>query len=150
MKLRLAFCSAALIAMGAAAPAFAADAVIVETAPANSAVIVETTPAPGAVIVETAPVPYRGDRIYVPAVRPGGSIHGGAVTLADEQLLSDTITAMASDRTIQNSTVTIVAKNGELIMNGTAKDPQTAARMESIAKRVSGGRVTSFWGTQVG
>jgi hypothetical protein len=135
MKLRLAFCStAALLAMGA--PAFAADAVIVETAP------------PAVIAVE--PAPYQGERIYVPAVRPSGSIHGGAVTLADEQLLSDTVAAMASDRQITNSTVTIVAKNGELIMNGTAKDPQTAARMESIARRVSGGRVTSFWGTQVG
>ena len=140
MKLRLAFCStAALLAMGAVAPAIAADAVIVQTAPA-----------PSAVIVETAPVPYPGERIYVPAVRPSGSIHGGAVTLADEQLLSDTVGAMAADRQITNSTVTIVAKNGELIMNGTAKDPQTAARMERIAKRISGNRVTSFWGTQVG
>ena len=149
MKLRLALCSTA-VALAMGAPAFAADAVIVETSPAPNAVIVETAPAPGAVIVETAPAPYVGERIVVPAVRPGGSIHGGAVTLADEQLLSDTVAALASDRQVTNSTVTIVAKNGELIMNGTAKDPQTAARMENIAKRVSGGRVTSFWGTQVG
>ena len=146
MKLRQAFCATAAALMGVA-PAFAADAVIVETSP-PSAVIVETAPAPGAVIVETAP--YPGERIYVPAVRPSGAFHGGATSLADEQLLSDTIAAMASDRQVTNSTVTIVAKNGELIMNGTAKDPQTAARMESIAKRVSGGRASAWWGTQVG
>jgi hypothetical protein len=150
MKLRLAFCSTAVALALGAAPALAADAVIVETSPAPGAVIVETAPAPGAVIVETSPAPYVGERIYVPAVRPSGSIHGGAVTLADEQLLSDTVAAMASDRHITNSTVTIVAKNGELIMNGTAKDAQTAARMERIAQQVSGGRVTAFWGTQLG
>ena len=139
MKLKLAFSSAAVALALGAAPAFAADAVIVET-----------SPAPGAVIVETTPAPYPVERIYVPGVRPGGSIHGGAVTLADEQLLSDTIAAIASDRQITNSTVTIVAKNGELIMNGPAKDDQAAARMESHARRVSGGRVTAFWGTQLG
>ena len=148
MKLKLAFCSTAVALALGAAPAFAADAVIVETSPAPGAVIVETVPAPSAVIVETAP--YPGERIYVPAVRPSGSIHGGAVTLADEQLLSDTVAAIASDRQITNSTVTIVAKNGELIMNGTAKDGQAAARMENHAKRVSVGRVTAFWGTQLG
>ena len=139
MKLRLAFCSTAVALALGAVPAFAADAIIVET-----------SPAPGAVIVETTPAPYPVERIYVPAVRPSGAIHGGAVTLADEVLLSDTVAAIAADREITNSTVTIIAKNGELIMNGTAKDPQTAARMERIAKRTSGGRVSAFWGTQVG
>jgi len=129
MKLRLAFCStAALIAMGGIAPAFAQDTVIA-----------------------VEPAPFPGERIYVaPAVRPGGSIHGGAVTAADEQLLSDAVGALAADRTISNSTMTMVAKNGELIMNGTAKDPQTAARIERIAKRVAGGRVTAWFDTQVG
>jgi hypothetical protein len=109
MKLRLAFCSAAaLLAMGGTAPVFAQDTV-----------------------VAVEPAPYPGERIYVaPAVRPGGLIHGGAVTAADEQLLSDTVGALSADRTLGQSMVTIVAKNGELIMNGTAKDPQSAARIE--------------------
>ena len=129
MKLRLAFCStAALLAMSGIAPAFAQDTVIA-----------------------VEPAPYPTERIYVaPAVRPGGSIHGGAVTAADEQLLSDAVGALSADRAISNSTVTMVAKNGELIMNGTAKDPQTAARIERIAKRVAGGRVTAWFDTQVG
>ena len=139
MKLKLAFCSTAVALALGAAPAFAADVVVVET-----------SPAPSAVIVETVPAAYPVERIYVPGVRPSGSIHGGAVTLADEQLLSDAVAAIASDNQITNSTVTIIAKNGELIMNGTAKDLQAAARMESHAKRVSGGRVTAFWGTQQG
>jgi len=144
MKLRLIFtATAAALAMGALAPAYAADAVVVQTVPADRVIVAEP-------VVVVDPVPYPVERIYVPAVRPGGSIHGGAVTLQDEQLLSDTMSAMAADKSITNSTVTIVAKNGELIMNGTAKDPQTAARMEGIAKRISGNRVTSFWGTQVG
>ena len=129
MKLRLAFCStAALLAMGGFAPAFAQDTVIA-----------------------VEPAPYPAERIYVaPAVRPGGSIHGGAVTAADEQLLSDAVGALASDRTITNSTVTMVAKNGELIMNGTVQDPQTAARIERIAKRVAGGRVSAWFESAAG
>lgn len=128
MKLRIAFCStAAVLAIGAIAPAFAQDTV-----------------------VAVEPAPYPAERIYVPAVRPGGSLHGGAVTAADEQLLSDAIGALASDGAITNSTVTMVAKNGELIINGTAKDPQTAARIERTAKRVAGGRVSAWFSTQVG
>ena len=139
MKLQLAFCSTAVALAFGAAPAFAADAVIVET-----------TPAPSAVIVETTPAPYPVERIYVPGVRPSGSIHGGSVTLADEQLLSDTVAAIAADGQINNSTVTIIAQKGELIMNGTPKDLQTAARMENHGKRVSGRQVSAFWGTQQG
>ena len=129
MKLRLAFCTtAALLAMGGIAPAFAQDTVIA-----------------------VEPAPYAGERIYVaPAVRPGGPIHGGFVTAADEQLLSDAVGALASDRQFGNSTVTIVAKNGELIMNGTAQDPQTAARIERIAKRVANGRVSAWFETAAG
>jgi len=129
MKLRLAFCStAALLAMGGIAPAFAQDTVI-----------------------SVEPAPYPAERIYVaPAVRPGGAIHGGAVTAADEQLLSDAVGALASDRQITGSTVTMVAKNGELIMNGTAKDLQTAARIERIAKRVASGRVSAWFDVSAG
>ena len=129
MKLRLAFCSAAaLLAMGGIAPAFAQDTVI-----------------------SVEPAPYPGERIYVaPAVRPGGAIHGGAVTVADEQLLSDAVGAIASDRQITGTTVTMVANNGELIMNGSANDPQTAARITRIAKRIAGGRVSAWFDVPLG
>ncbi|SRR5260221_10251295 len=106
------------------------------------------TPAP-AVAVDTVP-PYMGERIYVPAVRAGSAIHGGWVAPGDEQLLGDAVAALASERDLNNMTVTIVAKNGELIINGIAKDISQAARIERIAKRVANGRVTATFDTQIG
>lgn len=129
MKARFVVCSAAAIAaLGAVAPAMAQPTTIA----------VE----PGVAVV---PAPYPGERIYVPAVRPSGAIHGGAVTEADEQLLSDAVGALSADSQVTGSTVTMVAKNGEVIMNGMAKDVPTAARMERDVRRATGARVTSFF-----
>lgn len=104
------------------------------------------TPAP-AVVVDTTP-PYMGERIYVPAVRPGSAIHGGWVAPEDEQLLGSAIAAIASERDLNGMTVTMVANNGELILNGIAQNPSQAARVERIAKRVANGHVTSRFDTQ--
>lgn len=139
MKYRLAF-STALLAL--AAPAMA-QVIVVDPAPA---VIVQPAPA---VIVE--PAPYVGERIYVPAVRPSGSpIHGGFVTFEDERLLGDAVAALSADRGLTNMTVTLVAKNGELIVNGVANDMSQAARAERMLKGVANGRVTSRFTTQSG
>jgi hypothetical protein len=128
MKNRIALCStAAVLAMSALAPAFAQDTV-----------------------VAVEPAPYPGERILVPAVRPSGALHGGFVTAADEQLLGDTLAALSSDRNIRASVVTVVAKNGELIMSGNASDQQTAMRIESVARRVANGKVTAFISTATG
>src|SRR5437762_881447 len=84
---------------------------------------------------------YPSGRIYVaPQVAPSGAIHGGAVTAADEALLSDAVAAFAADRRLDGSTVTLVANNGELKLNGSAKDEAQATRMEMLAKKVSNGR----------
>ncbi len=147
MKYRL-LISSVLAAL--AAPAMA-QVIVVEPAPA---VIIET---PRAVIVETAPaviidapVVYPAERIYVPAVRPSGAIHGGAVTLEDEKLLGDAVSVLASDRGLNNMTVTMVAKNGELIVNGVANDVAQAARAERNLKGVAAGRVSARFTTQTG
>ncbi len=132
MKLRLIGLTA-LVAMAGAMPALAQT---------------YYTPAP-AVVVDTAP-PYVGEPIYVPAVRPGSAIHGGWVAPGDELLLGSAIAALASERDLNNMTVTIVAKNGELIINGIAKDVSQAARIERIAKRVANGHVTARFDTQLG
>ena len=125
-----------------AAPTMA-QVILAEPAPA---VIVETPPA----VIVDAPVVYPAERIYVPAVRPSGAIHGGYVTFNDEKLLSDAVAALASDRSLNNMTVTMVAKNGELIVNGVANDVAQAARAERSLKSVSAGRVTSRFTTQAG
>jgi osmotically-inducible protein OsmY len=71
------------------------------------------------------------------------------VAPGDEQLLGDTVAALSSERDLNNMTVTIVAKNGELIINGKADVPQ-AARIERIARRVANGHVTAIFDTQAG
>jgi BON domain-containing protein len=128
MNIRLAFCTtAALVALGSVGTAFAQP-----------------------VVTAIEPAPYPGERIYVPAVRAGSAIHGGFVNVGDERLLNDTVAAINSDRQVAQSIVTIVANNGVLTMSGKVKDPQTGARIERIARRVSGGPVYSFFDSQVG
>ena len=124
MKKRFVLCTtAAALALGAFAPAFA-----------------QTTYDP----VLQPSTPYPGERIYVPAARPSGAVHGGFVAPGDEQLLSDAVAAF-SDKRLDGSTVTIVAKNGELIVNGSAKDFAQATRMAQLAKKVSGGHSTAWF-----
>src|SRR5204862_8170881 len=93
---------------------------------------------------------YRGEPIIVPGIRPGGSIHGGFVGPGDDVLLANTIAALSAERNLNNIDLTIVAKNGELIVNGVAKDDAQAARMERIMKQVAAGHVTARWTTQLG
>jgi hypothetical protein len=93
---------------------------------------------------------YPAERIYVPGTRAHGAIHGGWVNPGDDQLLADTMAALQSDPRLDNLTLTIVAKNGELIMNGTAKNGEQAAYVERVAKRIANGHVTALWATQLG
>ena len=130
MKVRqLVASAAALAAIGGMAPAFA-QTTEVYVAPAESA----------------APM----ERIYVPAHLPAGAVHGGYVTFEDQQLLSDAVAAYSDDRRLDGSTVTIVANHGALTVSGSAKSVDQAARMERIAKQVSGGRSTTFFDSMSG
>jgi hypothetical protein len=127
MKIRNVLCSAAALAT-LAAPAFAQTPVYRDLdAPA-----------------------YPVERIYVPGERDHGALHGGTVAPGDEVLLSDVMNAISSDRRIQGSTVTIVANNGELKLDGNARNNEEAQRIEQIAKRVARGRSTAFFSAQSG
>lgn len=93
--------------------------------------------------------PIPGERIYVEGLnQPSGPIHGGCVTDADEQLLSDAIGALTSDRRMDGATVTMVASNGELIVNGSTVDGAQASRIETKLRHLAGvTRVTAWFDT---
>ena len=94
---------------------------------------------------------YRGDPIYVvPGFRNGSPIHGGWVNAGDDKLLADAAAALYSAPNLNNLTMTMVAKNGELIVSGVANNGQQAARVDRILKGVANGRVSSTWTTQLG
>ena len=94
--------------------------------------------------------PVPGEAIYVqPLNHPYGPIHGGYVTYADEQLLSDAIGALSSDRRMDGSVVTMVASDGKLIVNGTTVDGAQATRIQSKLEGLSGvTRVTAWFDSQ--
>lgn len=133
MKLRMALCSTAFLAL-AAAPSFAQ--------------VVVADPAP-AVIVDTAPA-YPAETIIVPGARPFSNIHGGWVAPGDDVLLGNAVAALQSAPDMNGMTVTMVAKNGELIVDGVANDMAQAARIDRIAKNVANGHVTSRFTTLAG
>jgi hypothetical protein len=94
---------------------------------------------------------YPGERIYVPGARYShGLLHGGWVAPGDDQLMADTLAALAADPRMNELNVTVVAKDGALIMNGVAKNTSQAADAERIARRIANGRVTAQWTTQQG
>ena len=120
MKKRIVLSAAvAAFAMGALAPAFAQP-----TDPVRPA--------------------YPVERIYVPGERVHGALHGGWVAPGDEELLDRTLAPLASKREL-NSTATVVAKNGEIIMNGTTENYEQSQRMAKLAKDASNGRATTWF-----
>ncbi|MGE5616269.1 MAG: hypothetical protein ACM3X5_05080 [Bacillota bacterium] len=87
-----------------------------------------------------------GERLYVQPIVPNGSpVHGGFVTDSDAQLLSEAVAVVNSDRTLPGSTATIVANNGELIVNGTVENISDGYRLENRLKRETGARVIAWW-----
>jgi poly(3-hydroxybutyrate) depolymerase len=91
----------------------------------------------------TAIVPM--ERVQVqPANHPAGPYHGGYITDRDELLLSDAIGALASARDMNGVIVTMVANNGELVVNGTATVAQ-GSRIESMFKRLAGVTHVTAW-----
>jgi osmotically-inducible protein OsmY len=84
------------------------------------------------------------DGSYMPAsdryVVGVNSVHSGGMT-ADDQALADRIaSAIAGDRKLSEPgiTATIVANNGRVSLNGSAKDVTQAARAEQIACDIAG------------
>jgi osmotically-inducible protein OsmY len=79
-----------------------------------------------------------------PRIADGSALHGGAVTPADNALLGQVLSALDSAPHMEGSTVTVVANNGAITMNGSAKDLVQAGRIERIAKGVAGANVTAM------
>lgn len=138
MNTRLAVVTAAaLAAAGGMAPAFAQTY--------NPPVYVAPAADPPVYVAPAAPAPYYSERIYVPGLRANGAMHGGWVNPGDDRLIADAVGAFNADRRTDGATVTMVAKNGELIVNGTATNFEQASRMEQMAKRISGGHATVWF-----
>ena len=91
----------------------------------------------------TAIVPIERIRV-LPANQPFGPYHGGYVTDRDELLLSDAIGALKSERDMNGVIVTIMANNGELVVNGTATVSQ-GSRIEGMFKRLAGVTRVTAW-----
>jgi osmotically-inducible protein OsmY len=73
------------------------------------------------------------------AIAPTNNIHGGAVTVEDQVLLDQVMTALATDRQLQQGvTATVVVKDGKVTMNGSADSLTQAARAEKLAKDAAG------------
>lgn len=58
--------------------------------------------------------------------------------------MSDALGALAAARDMNGVVVTVVANNGELIVNGMAT-VQQGSRIESMFKRLAGGTLVSAW-----
>lgn len=82
-----------------------------------------------------------GESIYVV---PHGTMHGGYVTDSDAYLLTDAIDALEADRFTRSAILTIVASNGQLIVNGMADVPQ-GTRIETKLKALHGGTRVFAW-----
>jgi hypothetical protein len=113
---------------------------------AGFSALAQTTAEPAGYVVTPVPV----ERIYVePRNQPSGPIHGGYVTYADEQLLSDAIGALASDRRMDGSVVMIAVDDGKLIVNGTTVDGAQASRIDTKLRHLTGvTRLTSWFDSQ--
>ena len=74
-----------------------------------------------------------------PVIAPSNHIHGGAMALEDQALLQQIMTALATDRELkQGVTATVVVKNGQVTLSGSANDIVQAARAEKLAKDAAG------------
>jgi osmotically-inducible protein OsmY len=68
------------------------------------------------------------------------SVHSGGTTVDDQALAARIASAIAGDRQLQRPgvTATVVANNGRVSLNGSAKDATQAARAEQIACDIAG------------
>ena len=102
----------------------------------------------------TALAESNADRLVIPGgiiqVQPtttfdGASYHGGYVSEQDGALLDDALAELSVDRAMNGSIVTMVASNGELIVNGSTTDVAQASRMEMKLKALHGGTRVVAW-----
>ena len=106
----------ALAAVAACAAALAQAQVVYEVKPGETLIIME------------------------PRVANGAPIHRGGLTLEDQLLADDVAYAIHSDRrlTRPGMTATVVARNGQVTISGTADNLEQAQRAERAAQRAAG------------
>ncbi len=95
--------------------------------------------APATVYVEPARI-----EVAAPRFADGSPLHGGWVTPSDAALLSTAGHALDNARDMEGATVTMVANNGHLAINGSAASLEQAYRIENIARDAAGGNSVAF------
>lgn len=79
------------------------------------------------------------ERAYDAFVREErGAIHSGANNLNDLLLADQVAMALAKDRRLDGSTMTVSANNGQVSLSGSAKSPEQGEVAQQVAKRVAG------------
>ena len=86
------------------------------------------------VVLAAPPAP-----VYVSeSMAPGSPIHSGGATAADTALALDVASALAADKKLDGSTITVSALNGNVSLSGSAQSPEQGALAENTAKSVAG------------
>jgi osmotically-inducible protein OsmY len=77
--------------------------------------------------------------VYVSeSMAPGSPIHSGGATAADTALALDVAAALAADKKLDGSTITVSALDGNVSLSGSAQSPEQGSYAENTAKRVAG------------
>jgi osmotically-inducible protein OsmY len=74
---------------------------------------------------------------------PSNTVHTGASTYADHELASEIVAALNRDRTLNGTSVTVVAKDGRVSLSGSARDVAQAARAEKVVRDIAGARAVA-------
>jgi hypothetical protein len=82
----------------------------------------------------------RDARSIDPMMVPTNTVHSGAHSYDDHQLVSQIVAALNADASLNGTAITVVAKDGRITLSGSAKDIAQAARAERIARDIAGAR----------
>lgn len=103
---------------------------------------------------ELRTVPPRSASEIPPHLLPdasGSPIHFGGGSAADTALALDVAHALAMDKRLSGATITVAANNGDVMLSGTAENPDQGDRAQLAARKVAGvGRVSGTLSTQGG
>jgi hypothetical protein len=90
--------------------------------------------------------------VYVTeSMPPGSPVHSGGASAADTALALDVAAALAADRKLDGSTITVSARDGDVSLSGSAQSPEQGSYAENTAKRVAGvGAVSGTLSSQGG
>jgi osmotically-inducible protein OsmY len=82
----------------------------------------------------------REARTIDPMMVPTNTVHSGAHSYDDHELVSQIVAALNGDTSLNGSAITVVAKDGRVTLSGSAKDLAQAARAERLARDIAGAR----------